>query len=77
MIVARAGPNGEIETRNRLKIVIEHVRCRIDDAVLPAILAKEVRCQDFDGRAGRNLPDRLDHLNEVDRAAILKVIAVH
>ena len=76
-IITRAGPDGRIETRNRLQIMVINVRPRRDDHLdRPLMLVAEVRGQYLDRRVGRRPAQRLDHLDELRRPAIGQIIAI-
>ena len=77
-VIAGAGPDRRVEPRHRLEIVIVDVRARLDDLLDRGFgLVAEVRREDLDRRRRRVPAKRLDHPNELVRAAVGKVVAVH
>ena len=68
--IARAGPNRQIIGRHRFQIVVEDVRPGRDDDFQCAILAQEIRRQDFDRSLRRGAADRMDDVGEMLSAAV-------
>jgi hypothetical protein len=48
LLVIRVGANAPVKPRNRLRIVIEHIRLSIEDCVKRRFIAIEIRNQNFD-----------------------------
>jgi len=72
MVVAGARSDGEVKARNRLQIVVEHVRLGIDHLLGRRDgLAQEVRRQDLDGRGCRRDADGPHHGGEVSGPAVV------
>ena len=61
---------------DRFEIVVEHVGLRRDDDFERAGLAQKIRRQHLDGRRRADAPDRFDHLREMARAAVGKIVAI-
>ena len=77
-IIARARADHRIEPRDGFQIVVVHVRSRGDDRLDGGlVLVAEIRGEDLDRRGRARLADRLDHLDELARAAVGQVVAVH
>ena len=76
MEIARARPHGEILRRHGFEIVVEHVGLGGDDDFERAVLAQEIRRQDFDGGPRRVRADGADGLREMLSSAVGKIVAV-
>ena len=76
-IIARAGADRRIEPRHGFEIVVVDVGPRRDDRLDRGLrLVAEVGRQDLDRGVGRGAAERLDHLDELARAAIGQVVAI-
>ena len=77
MEIARAGADGGIKARDRLKVVVEHVRARLDHLFQRGGGAfQKVGRQNLDRRVGRAVAHGADRLGEMLRPTIVKVVAV-
>ena len=78
MEIARTGAHFEIEARHRFKIVVEHIRPRLDHLFQGAGRAfQEIGRQNFNRGARCAVTDGADGLGEVFGPAIVQIVAVH
>ena len=68
--VARSGPSFDVERWNRLDVVIENIRARLDNPVDIDLSTAEVRCQHLDLDPSNEATNLLDASNEVTTALI-------
>ena len=78
MRVVRAGAGLRVEARHGLEVVVHHVRRRgREDRERPVEAAAEIGREDLDPRAGREGAHGADAVDEMLRAAVAQVVAVH
>ena len=70
MEVARAGTHRDVKRGHGFEVVVEDVGLGGHDLFKRALLAQEIRRQDFNGRAGAGRADGADHIGEMLRAAV-------
>src|SRR6185369_15315410 len=76
-IIAGAGADSRIEPRHRLEVMVVDVRARSHDFLDGGFaLVAKVRRQNLDRGLRRALPQRLDYLDELPRAAVGKIVAI-
>ena len=77
-VVARARPDGGIEARHRLQIVVVDVRASLDDRLHGRLrLVAEVGRQDLDGGVRSGPAEGFDHRHELPRPAVGQIVAIH
>ncbi len=74
--VAGLGADLAVQPRHGLNVVVEDVRLRVYDDLNVGFVPQEVRRQHFDNRVREQLPQPVDRLREVVRAAVGKLVAV-
>ena len=74
--IARARPHREIERRHGFEIVVEDVGPRRDHHFERAVLAQEIRRQDFDRGRRAARADGADDLREMLGAAVGEIVAI-
>jgi len=78
MRVVRSGPRDPVQSRHRLEVVIHYIGWRFSQNLQGTLEAPaKIRHQDFDLRSGRSLAHRANTIDEVLRAAVAQVIAIH
>ena len=78
MEIARAGAHLRVKARDSFKVVIEHVRARLNNSFQDAVVAAdEIRRQNFDGCIWAAIADGADGLGKVLCPAIFNIVTVN